>query len=156
MSNLSRRSALLVLLFASFLASTACKFTGGGWLFAPQGTGKATFSFNAQCDKHTATIKGQGQYSDKVNRVNVHLIPTTIPFLQGECIPEVSFSPGFFSGTYTPQPKTGPGGTFEVIISDGGEPGPSTGDYYSLTLTGGIYDGYHNEGQLQGGNVQIQ
>jgi hypothetical protein len=63
---------------------------------------------------------------------------------------------------YFPEPwgqfkndTTTPGGIMGVLVVDNGEPGVSDTDSFAIALDGGAFDGYFNEGNLEGGNVQV-
>ncbi|MEN8159539.1 MAG: hypothetical protein ABFS41_05635 [Myxococcota bacterium] len=69
---------------------------------------------------------------------------------------------GFFAGTYRPQPPKirgvpRAGGYFQVYWEDTGEPpGLSDADHLAIQLFGGVFDGYYNEGELGGGNIDFE
>jgi hypothetical protein len=98
-------------------------------------------------------FEGKLEYHDRAANVDLHgdvMIP--IDFCTGEPVEEEVA----YAGTYTPQPASlGAGGEFAVAVRDGGEPGPSNGDVIVIEISGGVYDGYTNQGVIQGGNIQF-
>ncbi len=61
-----------------------------------------------------------------------------------------------YSGYYEPvPPKTGAGGRFRVFAVDGGETGPDKNDSLTIIIDGGVFEGYYNTGELQGGNISV-
>ena len=145
-----------------------CKATGGGWIPSTI-EGKATFGFSAKCvDEETATgdlvatfAEGQLQYQDRAAGVQFHAVldPTSIIFNEGDSCKDLkrrgsSGGNREFSGTYYPQPD-GASGTIEVYVYDSGEGGIKQ-DYFRITLSGGEYPTYTNEGTVQGGNLHVK
>jgi hypothetical protein len=60
------------------------------------------------------------------------------------------------TGEYRPQGLPNAArGTFQLTVTDGGEPGSLNGDTVEIHLSGGLYNGYTNAGVIQGGNIQI-
>jgi hypothetical protein len=140
------------------------KVTGGGWMnSAACGSDscklKATFGFNLHYEPNETgppTIKGQLQYTDHggwndYEKVRFHGVVTDLP------LPPFGMAyEGTYEGDYRPQPKTlGPGGRFVVTVEDIGQPGASTSDSIEITLSGGVFDGYSNAGNLKGGNIKL-
>jgi hypothetical protein len=139
--------------------------------------GVATFGFQGQSrdrdgDGEIDDVKGELQYNDHANKVAFHGdvadggFPGFLAFeicSGGECVggevdengdPILSEQVYVANGTYQPSPKqAGPGGTFEMVLVDWGQEGPDEGDYLSVTLAGGVYDGYSNSGFVKGGNL---
>jgi len=158
-----RTNLLLVSVTATALGLLAgCKVTGGGWLdSAVDPAKKATFAVTAECKNGASVARGQFQYHDhggpwgpNALTVAAHGV-INAPF-EGVCIQPPVFPIGVFTGTYEPQPKKlGSGGTFTISVEDGGEPGPSNGDTFFVEFVGGVFDGYSNSGNINGGNIQV-
>jgi hypothetical protein len=124
---------------------------GGGSLPGGLG-GKATFAIRADTDfptgSPTISVTGSGEYHDPSVDVDAHL--TVLGRMGG-------FAGITLEGTYTPQPTTlGPGGTFVMVVVDGELIGPGMPDFFSIEFHGGVYDKEQNEGDLLGGNIQIE
>lgn len=120
-------------------------------IYGNEGTGiyKATFGFQISIDKN-GSASGQVQYNDHAANVAFH---GTIDLKTAQKVPGATA--GYYTGTYRPNGgKKGEGGTFDIYIEDRGEPGASSGDYFFVTLYGGIFDGYANGGLLDHGNIQ--
>ncbi len=152
-----RRSLRAGLVAGFALVMVGCTTVrGGGWVTSATGTGKATFGFQLVCngdETTTAQVSGQLQYHDPGANVRLHGQADAVPF--STCTN--NGVEGRFFGRYTPQPQSrGPGGEFEIVAQDLGERGPSKGDTFQITLTGGVYDGYTNEGVVGGGNIQAK
>ncbi|HBY96451.1 MAG: hypothetical protein M5U01_34985 [Ardenticatenaceae bacterium] len=117
------------------------------------GDGRATFGFQLVCrgeDLGQAEASGQFQYNDHAAGVNFQARAASVPL--DTC--DNKSGQGWFFGEYTPRPR-GEGGRFEVQVVDKGEPGASEGDWLCITLTGGVFDGYTNCGDLGGGNIEF-
>jgi ribosomal protein L27 len=181
MKNRRFANSLIVMVFAIVaLAMVGCNdINGGGWIKKSNGK-KANFGFNFKCksdDTGNAKVSGQLQFNDHETGVKFHGVADSVPLdtcggssaewagqYSGSYIPE---SAGQYSGSYTPRgrksstpelrklSKGEEQGRFEIYLEDRGESGPSKGDYFRLTLEGGIYDGYSLEGTLEGGNIQV-
>jgi hypothetical protein len=136
------------------LGAVGCRTVrGGGWIVGRNG-GKATFGFQLVCNQQTNGVSGQIDFQDPSDGVRIHGVATQTPF--DNCLPEgqIFSGAGEFYGTCRPQStNAGPGGYFHVFIDDNGKPGPSPDDVFEIDMTGGVYDGYFNEGTLGGGNV---
>ena len=164
----------LVGALALFVSGCEGKYTGGGVIDSTiDPAAKASFGFNMQAidtdgdceDWGPAGLlcnladeaKGQLQYKDHgtdeedyAKGMSIHGVVTdgAVTFdLQDTKIV------GKIEGTYKPQPK-GESGTFTVYVFDEGEPGASEEDSFSISLSGGAYDGYSNSGLLNNGNIQ--
>lgn len=150
-----RRIVLVGLIAVVALLLVGCKtMRGGGWILSATGQGKATFGFQLQCkgggEPDCAEVSGQLQYNDHSAGVRLHGVADGV-FL---CL-DAARCEGAFAGPYRPQPKhLGEGGLFFVSMVDTGEPGASKGDLFCIELSGGIYDGYANCRNLEGGNIQ--
>ncbi len=163
MKNRRFACSLIVMAFAIVaLALGGCNsdnddITGGGWIVTDNGK-KANFGFNFKCkcdDNGDAKISGQLQYNDHDKGVRFHAVADALD--NGDtCDGWLNTWEGRYYGSYTPQPrKLGEGGRFEIYLQDNGKGGgPSKGDKLTLTLVGGIYDGYFKETTLEGGNIQ--
>jgi hypothetical protein len=144
---------------------TGCKFTGGGSIPSVSGIDgeKATLAINGKCDGTEMTLAMQyNEHGTNLNQVRFH-VDSTIDLAEfGEtCDTTPGMPVGLFIGEYCPQPygqwKNEPNagcGIIEIAVGDGGE------GYYApdqdavvLGLIGGAFDGYFNEGYLQG-NIQ--
>lgn len=158
MKNRRFVSSLMVMVFAVVaLVVVGCNdINGGGWIKKSNGK-KANFGFNFKCkcdDFGNVEVSGQLQFNDHEKGVKFHGVADSVPW--NTCGGLSSKWAGEYLGSYTPQPrKLGEGGRFEIYLEDRGEPGHSKGDYFRLSLTGGIYDGYSLDGTLEGGNIQV-
>jgi len=125
-------------------------------------------------DLETAHIFGEFQYHDHsivelvggtFNGVAVHGVIDALIKRDGQnttCNAMDESHPGTFEvlGFYTPQPKTrGEGGQFHLVIQDQNntdglfcDPGV---DALGLVLSGGVYDGYAEQGCLEKGNFTV-
>ena len=111
--------------------------TGGGWIRTCES--KANFGFVAGYKPGKDYISGNFNYVD--HGLKMHVKSESIETYDGED------NWREFSG---PATIDGDGGYwFDVYVEDNGEPG--RGDFFSLTLS----TGYHAEGYLGGGNIQI-
>jgi len=122
-----------------------------GKIYGNEGTGiyKATFGFQIAIKKNGAAT-GQVQFVDHAARVAFH---GTIDLQSAQKVEGANA--GLYTGTYRPSGgQKGDGGTFDIYIEDRGEPGASSGDYFFVTLYGGVFDGYSNGGLLDHGNIQ--
>jgi hypothetical protein len=153
-SALPRHRRWLVIGLATALAAlvlSGCTLTGGGWMFSAA-SGRATFGFNITCDGSYLT--GNWVYHDKAAGVDV---TGTIP---SETFPCSNGGPtgGLFEieTPYRAQHcKTDCEGTAFIAAYDDGTGKPPKGDELSIELDGGPYDGYENEGDVQGGNLEV-
>jgi hypothetical protein len=143
-----------IILIITLILLAGCKHaTGGGFLVDEEG-GKSTFGFSFKCNED-GTAKGQLQFNDHENNVKFHGVVVE----SGFCADDVNdyYGQAQFLGTYTPQPKKlGESGELWVYVRDGGEPGPSNGDFFSLTITEGYYGSYSKSGVIEGGNIQVR
>lgn len=172
-----RKTALPLISLACILALGACKLTGGGYIASAEDPeAKATFAFTGECDNISDNpeiiilefAKGNLQYNDHGTKdadmpVRLHgkitgtdaigiIGPLDLCQQPQTILPEDSAF--VYSGEYTAQPKKNGSGQFRIIVTDGGEPGISEGDHFEIELIGGPFDGYENEGFIQGGNIQ--
>ncbi len=139
------------------------KITGGGWMNSAACESdtcklKATFGFNLHFvpNETGATIKGQFQYTDHGCRWNDYKVRFHGVVADLDLLPFGMAYGGDYEGDYRPQPKTlGDGGTFVLTVEDQGQPGPSTSDYVTINLVGGVFAGYSNAGNLKGGNIKL-
>jgi hypothetical protein len=178
MRNTRFANSLIVMAFAIVALVIGCNdINGGGWIEKSNGK-KANFGFNFKCKCEgeglgNAEASGQLQFHDREKwndfekGVKFHGVVDSVP--QNTCGGLASKFEGQYSGSYTPQlsgsytpqprklgklGKLDKGGRFTIYLKDNGESGPTKGDFFKLTLTGGIYDGYELEGTLEGGNIQ--
>lgn len=133
-----------VMAVALLLLLGACGWTadGGGWLAGKNG-GKANLGFEIFCEEGEGTAAIT--YSDKSIKPAVSIKAVDVTGCDDV---------GTLEGTYRPSPK-GDGGAFTITLVDTGETGPSKGDTVTISLTGGLHDGYSHSGVLQGGNVTV-
>ena len=157
MKNRRFANSLIIIAFSIVaLVAVSCNdINGGGWIKKSNGK-KANFGFNFKCKGEgvgNAKASGQLQFNDHEEGVKFHGVVDSVP--DNTCGGLASAFEGRYLGSYTPQPrKLGKGGRFEIYLEDKGESGPSKGDRFELTLTGGIHDGYSLFGTLEGGNIQ--
>lgn len=119
--------------------------TGGGWLPAPgdsPNVEKATFGFSFNMyditydegEIDTYEIKGHLTYIDHFNGVKV-IGPVNGIVEDG------------LTGTFGKE-----GATFVFSPTDD----PDGNDYFVISISGGVYDGYTNEGLIVGGSIQVK
>lgn len=169
-------STLACLLFSAVAcgALLGCNPTGGGWIWSLGGApAKAQFGYAFHVNRQNpngeaAQVRGRLHYRDRgwtmggdTVSLRGQLDEFTIYGLTFDAdggisgTPDFGMTTGVYEGDYEPQPaRIGPGGRFSVMVIDQGEPGPSAGDSFSITLMGGVFDGYSHSGTLQGGNLQ--
>jgi hypothetical protein len=146
---------------ASIFVLAACHFVGSGTVLSASGHGRATFTFDLNCPL-VGPASGVLTYIDTPRGVMLHaVVPGTA--LQTSCnAPTTSAPPPLakpllvnqtqtFQGSYTPL-KPGAGGTFSLTVTSGGT-SQSVPGAFSITLTGGVYDGYTNSGPIQWGSI---
>jgi len=93
------------------------------------------------------TFKGQIQYSDRIDDINLHSEEITLLSVS------LSGTKAVFDGTATNNKD--PGFTFRIIVVDDGEPGDT--DFFSITIRDSLDDiVYQNEGLLSKGNIEVQ
>lgn len=176
--------ALLLSLFMIFLVVSCKKATGGGWFptyydgveNGGEALGKVTFGFQMRCENEdyldyglTAKLTGQLQYNDHLNNVIFHGVgegyvlrndidgngePSIGPATCEEVDDYFGETQFFLGGVYRAGPKM-ESGTFYVLVTDQGDPGPDELDTINVALLGGVYDGYENYGVLGGGNIKV-
>ncbi len=165
-------TAGLIVLLAFITTGCPCTTArgGGSILIAdneknPKTPHKATFGFQMVCTQQPGEdpcVSGQLEYQDhrpwKSKSVSFHGVLTgQTPFIgpDGQPLEVTNENQAAFAGTYKPQPESlGEGGTFVVQVQDFGKKGPSDGDTFSITLCGGVFDGYTQSGSLVGGNIK--
>lgn len=163
----------------SLLLAGCFSIFGGGWIWSAGGpeAGKATFGFELYCDQDTDEAWGHITYHDHGVNVDVFEFqganwkgrPNHVA-IQGDVFAGLGYNgyEGFgcnddalaffanYIGTYTPVPESvGDGGFFQVAAYDGGEPGPDKDDWLEITILSGVFEGYFNTGELQGGNIYL-
>ena len=176
--NKTQRSVVIFSLAGAltFFCFGCESFTGGGWIpSAAGGKAKATFGLALTC-----TDDGQGglvfsgtvQYNDHgflVTGANGKQMPlslnATVPPTPESGITCEQFdlieqnALGFnnvYVLPYLPQPTTaGAGGQIAIQVQDNGQTGPNHADVLTIAVEGGLYSGYFNTGNLQGGNISI-
>jgi len=139
------------------------KCTGCGWILSAVvieeegSSAKANFTFSMEVidedgDGDIDISEGQCEYSDHGAGVMIH---GELAF--GICFDDgAGYTGGDLFGYYEPRRNwDGDGGFFWLRVIDRGEPGVPAGDSIEIMLGGGIYDGYHNYGELERGNVKF-
>lgn len=162
-------SFLMVSLFAlSSMLLTACKDVNGGGVVEKENGGKATFGFQMKCETgedDKAQVTGQVQFHDHDEKMHIHAVPDAVEWGYCSDSEEAAKLPDIvkdkkaitYSGTYTPRSKKlGPGGRFDLTVTDTDESGKDKGDTFELTLKGGVYGGYHLKGTLRSGNIKAK
>jgi hypothetical protein len=182
--ELEMKTKLLLLLAAvAAVGMYGCNdIAGGGWMKSSMHgvdpDAKATFGFDFECLNTsrfgTDSAEGMITYHDHGLKLGVFddvtftgkdakkklafngMITRPEGVLEADiCVNKVWF--GSYVGTYTPIPPTlGPGGDMYVYVEDSGDQGPDKDDYLYIELSGGIFDGYYNEGTPGGGNIVLQ
>ena len=164
------RKVMLATMFGLIILTAACHhLVGGGWFYGLGGE-KVHFGFNARCiedgldDVFDIFYEGQFQYMDKANGVRFHgdinwyIGVATIGDEEADtCEAHAALGGPLNVGEFSGECRRQPGnvlGDFTVYVEDNGIPGPTTGDFISVTSTC-TADGseYHNEGVLGGGNI---
>lgn len=131
---------LQLALLVGALVLLACK--GSSILESATGHGRAAVTFEVTCEAGLAA----GQFTLHDGPADVHFRAESQASLS-DCDEQPDFFTGTTTGTYEPiPPGRGEGGTFTLSVVDLEPRGPSGSDTFDLTLEGGIYDGYHNEG----------
>lgn len=145
--------ALLAAAVAALLLS-ACHYVGSGTITSATGKGKATFTFDVNCSP-SGTSSGLLTYVDNNAHVMIHAVggPTSMATTCQQYTPPIPIPYEEITGTYTPL-KGGTGGTFQLVLFGGGTSYSSPGGF-AIELTGGIYNGYENEGEVTKGNVVV-
>ena len=146
--------------------------SGGGWISSEAGgKAKATFGLEFYCDPQPGLLSndlanGFITYHDhgvSPTAYGVGKPKTSFAFYAeivrpdgfGECDPSALYAG--YVGTYKPIPESlGLGGDIYVQATDGGVKGLDKKDTLDVRLVGGVYDGYHNSGYLNGGNLTFQ
>lgn len=167
---------LAVALVLAAFAAGCDSVTAGGWIVSyADSDEKATFGLSAKCkttfvggEPFAVFHDGELEYRDDAADVHVHgdfeaneVTPSPIaPPFPGTCKDVaavvdtvIPLGPATLQGTYRSQSDDREG-TFVIELEDNGEPGASSGDRFEITLAGGI--NYHNEGPVQGGNIQVR
>lgn len=145
-----------MLLFSVALAfgvtGCVCSNMNGGGTLETATEKKATFAFQIKCDdsSEVPVASGMLQFNDHSEGIKFHAAVDSCDW--------TTETEGTFYGTYTPQPKKlGKGGNFAITLQDGGNGKAGiSGDFASITLTGGIYNGYSISGNLSGGNIKAK
>jgi hypothetical protein len=137
-------SVLLVIVFA--ISGCGTKATGGGFIrtAAPCSEEKATFGFNAQLledvEEGEPNAKGQFQLVDHGTGEKFHGVITGMV---------VGLDNNYTVGFYG---ETKDGTPLQVIVTDLDQDGVvKDGDLIEIWI-----GDYHNEGQLQGGNINVK
>jgi len=140
--------------------------------------GDATFGFTFRCEVKDgrAVARGEVEYYDHGASSFVFATGTTLDVpaiaIHGEVEPiltnyaacedldEGTLPFAEFSGRYWPQTSDSAvlveeQGTFTVQVFDGGEPGPSAEDHFSIALAGLPYGGYARAGNIVNGNIKV-
>ena len=117
--------------------ATSGEVSGGGTIDASGGIG--SFGFDVLAQVATGQISGDLQYVDHATAAKLHSVAFTSFAIVGNT--------ARFSGTCT---RNGTPCTFEVNVTDNGEPGDA--DAFTISVSTGPIDG----GTLRGGNIVIQ
>ena len=163
-ANIMIKAKLSIPLVISTVFLTGCfDVSGGGWIHsAAGGKNKATFGFEMLCDQDTKEASGTITYHDSGVTVDGYggnykgkpkklALNGVIAGNEG-CGLDAPYAE--YRGDYTPIPASvGPGGSFRVYVSDGGETGPDKDDKIMIFIDTGIFAGYENDQYLQGGNI---
>jgi len=123
-------------------APTTGKITGGGWVAAKTGNGKANFGFNAQ---QQAGVKGRITFDDASKGVGMKGVVNSL---------SISGSQADFSGTCTL--KDGTQCNYSAHVEDRAEPGAGK-DRFKIqinSLSGALL--YATDKLLGGGNIQVR
>ena len=162
--NRKRRLLLMAGVVAvSAILLTGCKATGGGYI--PHGSfdnysetnppigKKATFGFVWQSTENNPYL-ASGSWTDGAVRFRLAggMIMTDSNGQDGDA----SGMGSYVSTNKTYQSPDDPDGTLCIYLDDNGEGGLSNGDYLRIEIKSGPYAGYHAEGYLNGGNLQIK
>jgi hypothetical protein len=138
---------------------TGCHYVGSGTVTSATGHGAATFTFDLNCPVGGNVENGVLTYIDSSAGVLIHGSASGVTFLGFPCVsnsstfPPFTFSPGGdFNGAYTPL-KGGTGGTFYLDVTPGSGSASTSIASFSLNLTGGVYNGYHNAGPVRAGSI---
>lgn len=146
---MNRKLAALLLILP--LALTACNVGGSGWVPSTSGSGEATFGFHGRCytDKD-----GNDHAVGRLRYVDTLPDGSTLR-LNGKLAPGPCQSGGFlvFTGEYG-SPKNGSGGGLLVMLLDTAGDGPSAGDWFLISVSGGAHSGYAHTGVVGGGTTR--
>jgi hypothetical protein len=123
-----------------------CAVSGGGWMPGKYG-GKATFGFSLTCDENSNLV-GDWTYHDKGAGVDIAGTVTADDAVPCGSITEVvPYRAQHCSSNCT--------GSATITVTDSGDTGRFKGDHLSVSLSGGVYAGYSNSQNVQGGNLVI-
>ena len=155
---MQRLLALVALVAMAAVALTGCtvlKATGGGWIDAEEGDGKATFGFGVVCNEDKDALQGGWTYHDKSVEppINAH---GNLNWKDGvPCKFSVQSGQAFLKLPYRATPGN-QGGEVKIILDDTGEVGPNKGDYIRVIFLDGPYAGYNNGGLIGGGQIKVE
>jgi hypothetical protein len=148
----SRRLLPVVgLLSAWFL--TACQANGMGMVNTSCTPGSSIANLGFVYDGTTFTWSGSYQdhcFPVAFNGTGVmhtQSPPPNAPARMQECL--------IGEPTYQPQDSSLPGGYFNLIVCDSGNPQNTPGDYIAIQVTTGPYAGYTNSGFVRSGNIVV-
>lgn len=140
------------------LAACATSFSGGGWIRSVNEVDKANITINFKC---TELVEGgaecnggsaHGTYHDK--GIGVRLKWDGVLFAYGPGLGLDNCMSGLLNYTSQDAKRAGSGEAY-VAACDLGEPGRGI-DFVGISILSGPYEGYANEGELQGGNFQAK
>jgi hypothetical protein len=157
MKRLRKGIALCLGVGVGAFVLAGCALTGGGWMYsAISNSSKATFGFDLVCDGSNHVV-GPWTYHDKAASIDVAGEVTAddnIPCDSGVGLPPATST---WHVSYTAQHCSSDcSGTADITVTDSGINGkPPRGDQLTISLTGGVDDGYENDGTVQGGNLII-
>ncbi len=140
--------------------------------------GDATFGFTFRCEVEDgrAVVRGEVEYYDHgassflfasgatldFPSIAIHgeVDPVLTEYAQCEDLGEGTLPVAEFKGRYWPQTSDSDllveeQGTFTVQVFDGGEPGVSANDHFSIALAGLPYGGYARAGNIVNGNIKV-
>jgi hypothetical protein len=133
-------------------ALTGCTWIGGGILPSSSGnsgqSAQFSFWFSATGDSpENVSFNANGSYNDRYwsnGPVKITLDQAQFQLGEDDCY--------FAVTTYKAGKQSG--GTAFIDVCDSNQNGPSNGDWFSIVLCGGVYDGYSNEGYITQGNIK--
>ncbi len=130
----------LALVMISCFTYTDYKASGGGWFIDELNdsfTSKVTFGFQLDCTENINDNNylgtGQFQYNDHGQRIKFHGVIEALDCLLDVESPQVAI----YAGMVKPRSSRGieyEPAYFAIMITDGGTPGPSSGDKIQIAL----------------------
>ena len=160
------RSSAAVVVALALLMSGCYKATGGGWIPSLTG-GKAHFGFSVMCKTtyqngvpFANLYDGQLEWQDGLVKLHGNVEPfdfESVPGTRCQDIREALASNGplQFSGNCSRPQQGGESGVFVAVVEEDSSFCNIGEDFISLTLIGGRYLGYFNEGCVRQGSIQV-